>query len=59
MRRTHMYKGELESGHPRFPTGSSAAYVNIKDGESASGFGLGHNDKDIEYSAEDDNAIVT
>lgn len=43
MRRTHIYRGELESGHPRFPTGSSAACVNIKDGESANGFGPGHN----------------
>jgi len=59
VRRTRMYRGELESGHPRFPQGSKAACVNIKDGNITDGFGRDHNIKDIEYSVEDDEAIAS
>ncbi|EEU38475.1 uncharacterized protein NECHADRAFT_98136 [Fusarium vanettenii 77-13-4] len=44
MRRTSMYRGELEAGHPQWPAGSKAASPEF-DG------------KDVEYSAEDDEAI--
>lgn len=52
-RRTSMYRGELELGHPKFPEGSKAALVDLegKDG------GLQGEIYDLEYSAEDDKAI--
>jgi len=58
MRRTHMYRGELESGHPQFPKDSKAACVNTKHIGDTNGSGPAHNLRDIEYSAEDDEAIV-
>ena len=49
MRRTDMYRGEVDAGHPGWPAGSKAANVDINtqlgDVES------------IQYSAEDDKAI--
>ncbi|KAM0419053.1 hypothetical protein ACHAPT_011992 [Fusarium lateritium] len=44
IRRTSMYRGELEAGHPQWPAGSKAASPEF-DG------------KDVVYSAEDDEAI--
>jgi alcohol oxidase len=50
-RRLPYYKGELELGHPKFPEGSAAAlHSGALDTD-----GL----KDIEYSAEDDAAILS
>lgn len=55
MRRTEMYQGELEIGHPRFPPGSKAACMNftINDDDNRHGSLI----TDIEYSAEDDEVI--
>jgi choline dehydrogenase-like flavoprotein len=49
MRRTDMYRGEIDAGHPVWPAGSKAASVdtNSKLGDVES----------IAYSAEDDKAI--
>ncbi|KAK8121678.1 hypothetical protein PG984_010348 [Apiospora sp. TS-2023a] len=52
MRRTQMYRGELAAGHPKFPAGSKAACVETEEAPVASDV------KDIEYTAEDDAAIV-
>lgn len=52
MRRTKMYRGELAMGHPRFPEGSKAACVELDEALDIA------NIKDVEYSAEDDEAIV-
>ncbi|KAK3328178.1 alcohol oxidase-like protein [Cercophora scortea] len=49
MRRTPYYRGEVASGHPKFPPGSKAACVELDAALSEV--------KDIEYSAEDDAAI--
>lgn len=48
-RRLPYYNGELELGHPKFPSGSKASLSNgaITNGEI----------KDIEYSKEDDEVI--
>ncbi|GJC87682.1 alcohol oxidase [Colletotrichum liriopes] len=48
-RRMEIFRGELASGHPRFLNTSAAAVVEVADGPIA---------EDIEYSAEDDAAIV-
>lgn len=56
MRRTAMYRGELESGHPVFPAGSKAACVNLLSDSSVDG--TPEDVKDIEYTAEDDEAII-
>ncbi|GKT84126.1 GMC oxidoreductase [Colletotrichum tofieldiae] len=48
-RRMEIFRGELASGHPRFLNTSAAAVVEVTDGPIAG---------DIEYSAEDDAAIV-
>ncbi|KAF4468221.1 alcohol oxidase [Fusarium albosuccineum] len=50
MRRTAMYRGELAAGHPSWPAGSKAASVEL---DAALG-----DVKNVEYSAEDDEAIV-
>lgn len=44
-----IFRGELPAGQPRFPNGSRAVVVEFADGPVAT---------DIEYSAEDDAAIV-
>ncbi|KAM5384628.1 hypothetical protein ACJZ2D_001373 [Fusarium nematophilum] len=49
MRRTPMYRGEVAAGHPRFPTGSKAACVELDAAPS--------NVEDLQYSLEDDKAI--
>ncbi|KAH7233349.1 GMC oxidoreductase-domain-containing protein [Fusarium tricinctum] len=49
MRRTKMYRGEVEAGHPTWPEGSKVASTDITDALS--------DVKDLEYSAEDDKAI--
>lgn len=49
MRRTAMFRGELSAGHPRFAEGSAAACAAVEGPLS--------DVKDIQYSAEDDNAI--
>jgi choline dehydrogenase-like flavoprotein len=49
MRRTSMYRGELAMGHPRYPSGSPAACVEIDAP-------LG-DVTDIKYSAKDNKAI--
>lgn len=46
-----IYRGELPSGHPRFPAGSKAAAQPVADGPVAAGAPR------IEYTAEDDAAI--
>jgi alcohol oxidase len=51
VRRLPYYKGELELGHPKFKEGSAAAIS-----ESASAADV--NAKNIEYSKEDDEAIM-
>ncbi|TVY81687.1 Alcohol oxidase, partial [Lachnellula suecica] len=55
MRRTDMYEGELEIGHPKFPIGSKAACVDL----STSGSSDYHKSlvENLEYSAGDDKAI--
>lgn len=52
MRRTHMYRGELAAGHPKFPAGSKAACVETEAPLTGSEV------RDLEYTAEDDAAIV-
>ncbi|ORY72042.1 GMC oxidoreductase [Pseudomassariella vexata] len=52
MRRTAMYRGEVAWGHAEFPPGSKAACV--EDWTEVHG----ENVSDIEYSAEDDQAIL-
>lgn len=49
MRRTALYRGELEAGHPQFPAGSAAATGEIQAPLK--------DVKDIVYSKEDDAAI--
>ncbi|KAF5000493.1 hypothetical protein FGRMN_1660 [Fusarium graminum] len=49
MRRTKMYRGEVEAGHPTWPEGSKVASTEITGPLS--------DVKDLEYSAEDDKAI--
>lgn len=49
-RRLPYYAGELELGHPKFPSGSAAA---LEPGPITNAEQI----KDIEYSAEDDKAI--
>ncbi|VUC33986.1 unnamed protein product [Clonostachys rosea] len=49
MRRTAMYRGEVEAGHPAWPAGSKAASAVLKEALT--------DVKDVEYSAEDDKAI--
>ena len=44
-----IFRGELAAGQPRFPDGSKAAVVETADGPIF---------EEIEYSAEDDTAIV-
>ncbi|KAI8931137.1 hypothetical protein NX059_011491 [Plenodomus lindquistii] len=51
IRRTKFYRGELAVGHPKFPEGSAAAIVESMDVPL-------ENIKDIEYTKEDDDAIV-
>ncbi|KFZ19473.1 hypothetical protein V502_03637 [Pseudogymnoascus sp. VKM F-4520 (FW-2644)] len=53
MRRTEMYRGELEIGHPKFPAGSKAACVDL----TSKAYIPGSEIRDIEYFAEDDIAI--
>ncbi|KFZ17325.1 hypothetical protein V501_01793 [Pseudogymnoascus sp. VKM F-4519 (FW-2642)] len=53
MRRTEMYRGELEIGHPKFPAGSKAACVDL----TSNAYIPGSEIRDIEYFAEDDIAI--
>ncbi|KAK0635975.1 GMC oxidoreductase [Bombardia bombarda] len=53
MRRTDFYRGEVPSGHPRFPPGSKAGCFDLDQPVSAAGEPI----KDLEYSAEDDAAI--
>ncbi|KAK7424569.1 hypothetical protein QQZ08_008579 [Neonectria magnoliae] len=48
-RRMDIFRGELASGQPRFPSASKAAVIETADGPISSV---------IEYSAEDDAAIV-
>ncbi|KAH8591576.1 GMC oxidoreductase [Bisporella sp. PMI_857] len=48
-RKMDIFRGELASGQPRFPEGSNAAVIEIADGPIF---------EEIEYSAEDDAAIV-
>ncbi|OHW98359.1 GMC oxidoreductase [Colletotrichum incanum] len=48
-RRMEIFRGELASGHPRFSNTSAAAVIEVVDGPVVG---------DIEYSAEDDAAIV-
>ncbi|KAK7409602.1 hypothetical protein QQX98_008197 [Neonectria punicea] len=48
-RRMDIFRGELATGQPRFPAGSKAAIIDKADGPIA---------RDVEYSAEDDAAIV-
>lgn len=50
-RRMSIFRGELASSHPRFPTGSKAAVVEKADGP------IGKGKERIQYSAEDDKAI--
>ena len=50
MRRTKMYAGELDLGHPKFPAGSGAALATARPAE-------GEEVRDLVYSAEDDKAI--
>jgi alcohol oxidase len=49
MRRTKMYRGEVEAGHPTWPEGSKVASTDMTEALS--------DVKDLEYSAEDDKAI--
>lgn len=67
MRRTNMYMGEFEIGHPEFPKGSKAACVNLFEDPSGNNKGKGksasmsmedrNNIKNVEYTKEDDEAI--
>lgn len=50
-RRMGIYRGELPSGHPRFPAGSPAAVQPVADGPVAA------DAPRIQYTAEDDRAI--
>lgn len=50
-RRMSIYRGELASSHPRFPSGSKAAVVEKAEGPVAGDAAR------IEYTAEDDKAI--
>lgn len=50
-RRMAIYRGELPSGHPKFPEGSKAAVQPVADGPVAP------DAPRIEYTAEDDKAI--
>lgn len=50
-RRMSIFRGELASSHPRFPSGSGAAVIEKSDGPVAEG------EKRIEYTSEDDEAI--
>lgn len=50
-RRMSIYRGELPSGHPRFPAGSRAAAQPVADGPVPA------DAPPIEYTAEDDRAI--
>ncbi|KAF7187922.1 Alcohol oxidase [Pseudocercospora fuligena] len=52
MRRTKMYRGETQAGHPRFPKGSEAACVDLR------ATGALQNPVDLRYTAEDDEAIM-
>ena len=49
MRSTEMYRGEVQLGHPQFPVGSKVACETKVD--------LNVDQRNIEYSAEDDKAI--
>lgn len=53
MRRTEMYRGELQIGHPVFPEGSPASCQDL----SSQG-PLSDDVKDVEYTKEDDEAII-
>ena len=55
MRRTHMYRGELALGHPKFPEGSGASCVDMTSPSYQNG--VGADIRNLEYSAEDDKAI--
>ena len=50
-RRMNIFRGELASSHPRFPSGSKAAVIEKADGP------VPDDTKPIEYTAEDDKAI--
>ncbi len=50
-RRMSIFRGELAATHPHFPPGSKAAVIEKADGPVA------HDEKRIEYTAEDDKAI--
>lgn len=50
-RRMGIFRGELASSHPKFPSGSKAQVVEKTDGP------LALDDKRIQYTAEDDKAI--
>lgn len=52
LRRMPIFRGELGSNHPRFPSGSKAAVIEIADGPVVT-----DDASRIEYSAEDDKAI--
>lgn len=53
MRRTDMYRGELDIGHPVFPEGSPAGCKDLSS-QGAPGDDV----KNIDYSKEDDEAII-
>lgn len=53
MRRTRMYRGEVASGHPRFPNGSLAACVDLPLNQDYKPDTV----SDLVYSPEDDLAI--
>lgn len=50
-RRMGIYRGELPSGHPRFPAGSKAAVQPVAEGSVPA------DEPRIQYTAEDDKAI--
>lgn len=52
LRRMPIFRGELGSNHPRFPSGSKAAVIEKADGPVVT-----DDASRIEYSAEDDKAI--
>lgn len=55
MRRTNYYRGELPINHPEFPLGSNAGLITLEEpygGQSV------HSLKNIEYTKQDDDAIV-
>lgn len=56
-RRLPYYKGELELGHPKFPSSSSAALNKPVERGGTDGEGASLGIKDIEYSEEDDRLI--